>query len=147
MSADARDLAQAMTRSTVAQDPARQRRTVEAYLASWRDGDAAARASLFAGDAVVEDPVGGPLHRGLDAIRAFWAMAEQGGYRFAPVLEVFVPGGREALIRFSMGMEKAGAPVERLTVHEVVAFDDTYRITSLRAFWTMDAFTSAGEPT
>lgn len=143
MASNAAELAASLASQGAKRDPARMRAVFEAYLASWRDGDQDARAALFAPDAAVEDPVGSPAHRGIAAVRAFWSMAESGGYAFDPRLELFVPGGSECLVRFVMRMARAGEPAVDLTIHEVVAFDEQCRIIALRAFWAPESIAPA----
>ena len=45
---------------------------VHAYVAAFEAGDPEMAVAIFAADAVVEDPVGTPLKRGHDEIRAFY---------------------------------------------------------------------------
>lgn len=142
MTTSAADMATSLLAAAEGLDPHHMRVVVEAYLASWRDGDAEARAALFTEDAMIEDPVGSAPLCGLAAIREFWRHAEAAGYAFAPSLEVFIPGGREALIRFEMGMSRPGEAPQVLTIHEVIRFADDYLITSLRAFFSADSFRS-----
>jgi steroid Delta-isomerase len=134
------EIAEALLGAAVGLDPARMHAAFSAYLASWRDGDVEARANLFAPNAIVEDPVGGAPLIGIAAIREFWAAAGAHGFLFQPKLELFVPGGSEAVARFVMEMRKPPEPVYALTIHEVVAFAPDYRITSLRAFYAPDSF-------
>lgn len=141
MSISASEMAAALLSGARMRDPERMRAVFEAYLASWRAGDPAARAALFAPDAVVEDPVGGPVLRGLTAVRAFWAEAEGAGYAFDPRLEMFIPCGAEALVRFVMRMVKDGQPTMAMTIHECLGFDEQHRLVSLRAFWTQGSIT------
>ncbi len=46
---------------------------VQSYIAGFRNRDLESIVALFAADATVEDPVGSQPHKGLDAIRAFYA--------------------------------------------------------------------------
>ena len=50
--------------------------TVHAYLDSVAKGDADRIATLYATDATVEDPVGGEVHVGRQAIRSFYTAVE-----------------------------------------------------------------------
>ncbi|SMH37508.1 nuclear transport factor 2 family protein [Azospirillum agricola] len=145
MSTSASEMAAALLHGTRAGDPARMRAVFEAYLGSWRAGDPEARAALFVSDAVVEDPVGGPVLRGMTAVRRFWADAEGAGYAFDPRLELFIPCGSEALARFVMRMTKDGQPPVAMTIHEVLGFDGQHRLTSLRAFWTQESIAQLDE--
>lgn len=137
------EIAGALLEGAVRLDPQKMRSQFEAYLASWRAADVEARSRLFAHDAVVEDPVGSAPLVGIVAIGGFWAGATAHGYTFEPKLELFVPGGDEALARFVMEMRKPSEPVYALTIHEVVAFDSDYHIVALRAFYSAESFAAA----
>lgn len=136
MSVNAEEMAHALLAAAPGPDPARMRAVCDAYLASWRDGDADARAALFAEDVVVEDPVGSPALQGLEAVRAFWRLAEGNGYAFDPRMDLFIACGPEVLMRFEMEMKRPGETPLVLTIHEVIVFDAGCRIRALRAFFS-----------
>lgn len=136
MSVNAEEMARALLAAAPGPDPARMRAVCDAYLASWRDGDADARAALFVEDVVVEDPVGSPALQGLEAVRAFWRVAEGNGYAFDPRMDLFIACGPEVLMRFEMEMKRPGETPLVLTIHEVIVFDAGCRIRALRAFFS-----------
>jgi steroid delta-isomerase len=91
--------------------------------------------SLFAADAVHEDPVGAPVNRGVEAIGEFF---DAGAGRMdldlhatsAPIVV-----GDEALVFLAVHV---GHGAERLVLAPIVdhmVFDDAGRIASLRAFF------------
>ena len=111
------------------------RPTVQRYTEVFSAGDKEGYVGLFAEDATLEDPVGGEVHRGLDAIRAFWDMTRE----MTPRIELTLTGpvrvaGQEAAFpgeaRPTVGDEAMAIPVV-----DTLAFDDDGRITRLRAFW------------
>ncbi len=111
------------------------RATVQRYTEVFSAGDKEGYVGLFAEDATLEDPVGGEVHRGLDAIRAFWDTTRE----MTPRIELTLTGpvrvaGHEAAFpgeaRPTVGDEAMAIPVV-----DTLAFDDDGRITRLRAFW------------
>jgi steroid delta-isomerase len=116
-------------------EPAEIRATVERYTEVFSAGDKEGYVGLFADDATLEDPVGGEVHRGKDAINAFWDMTRQ----MTPEIELRITGpirvaGNEAAFpgeaRPLLGEDRMKVPVI-----DAIAFDDDGRITRLRAFW------------
>ncbi len=111
------------------------RATVQRYTEVFSAGDKEGYVGLFADDATLEDPVGGEVHRGVEAIRAFWDMTRE----MTPTIELRLTGpvrvaGNEAAFpgeaRPSLGDTPMAVPVV-----DTLAFDDDGKITRLRAFW------------
>ena len=103
-------------------------------------GDVDAIVALYTEDATIEDPIGTEIHRGRDAIRAFYAavagtttMKRAGAARAAanesatPLVALMGPEGQQ----------------QALDIISVMTFDDDGRIRSMRAFWSMDAMRPA----
>jgi steroid Delta-isomerase len=120
------------------------RATVQRYTEVFSAGDKDAYVGLFAEDATLEDPVGGEVHRGTEAIRAFWDMTRQ----MTPDIELTVTGpvrvaGANAAFpgeaRPLLGEDRMMVPVI-----DVLAFDDAGKITQLRAFWDFADLRPAG---
>ena len=108
------------------------RDTVECYVKLMCESDADGIVELYAADATVEDPVGGNVIQGHEAIRSFYAAA-------AVNLQLELTGPVRAA-----GKECAMPMLAVLTVNDqkhyidiidVMAFDDEGKITSMRAFW------------
>ena len=121
-------------------DPKHIRQVVERYPELVTKGDVEALVDLYAEDASIEDPIGSDLHRGRDAVRAFYqaaigavTMTRTGPVRIAeceaatPLVVLIGPEGQQ----------------QALDVISVMAFDDSGRIRSMRAFWSMDAMRPA----
>jgi len=106
---------------------------VHAYVDAFAKEDSDAIARLYAGDATVEDPIGAPVHRGIDAIRKFYAMA------IATRAKLTLNGpvrtaGDIAAFAFSVHLTMAGSPY-RIDVIDTFQFDANGKIAEMRAFW------------
>lgn len=104
-------------------------------------GDVDGIVDLYADDATIEDPIGSDLHRGRDAIRAFYAaaagtvtMKQTGPVRVA---------GHEAATPLIVLMGPDGPDQKALDIISVMTFDDAGKITTMRAFWSFDAMRPA----
>jgi steroid Delta-isomerase len=104
------------------------------YAAFVTAGDVDGIVGLYAPDATIEIPVGGPVHRGIDAIRAFYRDNE-----LAQKLEITGPpcvAGREAAVPMRARIARGGALVE-IDVIDVAAIDERGKLTQLRAFFDL----------
>ena len=109
----------------------------EAYLERHVARDLEGVVSLFATDAVVEDPVGSPAHVGRAAIREFIRSAHQrnGQLRVERIGPVVVCG-REAAAHIRAAAETTSFQLA-LDVLYTIALDDAGEISSLRAFFEL----------
>lgn len=116
------------------------RKLYERYPEMVTKGDVEGIVALYADDATIEDPIGSPLHRGIDAVRAFYKAAA-GTVTMKRVGPVHV-AGREAAtpLRVLIGPE---GKKQALDIISVMAFDDDGKIASMRAFWSFDAMRPA----
>jgi steroid delta-isomerase len=104
------------------------------YAAFVSAGDTAGIVSLYAPEAEIEIPVGGPVHRGIDAVRAFYQ-----GNELAQQLEVTgraCVAGNEAAVPMRAVVVQQGRRLE-LDVIDVVEVDDQGRLVRLRAFFDL----------
>lgn len=106
------------------------------YFASFASADVESIVSLFAENATIEDPVGGPPVSGHDGIRQFFSGGFAfigGGYTFAPEGAVRIAGNHAAVAAIAT-CDKADPPfwLETLDVFE---FDDAGKIVSMKAYW------------
>ena len=108
------------------------RSAMNAYVARMCESDVDGILDLYAEDATAEDPVGGAIQQGKEALRAFYAGT-------APKLQVEITGP----IRVS-GVECAVPLLAELSVNDsklyvdvidCFVFDDGGKIKSMRAFW------------
>lgn len=103
-------------------------------------GDVEGILDLYADDATIEDPIGSEPRRGKQAVREFYAstagtiaMKRTGPVRVA---------GHEAATPMVVLMGPEGEE-QALDIISVMTFDEAGRITSMRAFWSMDAMRPA----
>ncbi|CAM3323700.1 nuclear transport factor 2 family protein [Nocardioides dubius] len=132
------------------------RRASQRSYAAVAKGDLAEWLTVYAPDAVLEDPVGpsmfdpeGKGHRGHAGISAFWekAIAPIGTFEFT-INESFANPGSNTCA--NVGQIKTSFPDGSHTTTDLVmvyVVDDEGRVASMRAFWeperTMATFTSA----
>lgn len=114
-------------------DQARMEAAVHAYVAAFERGSADQVADLYADDATVEDPIGGPIQVGREAIRAFYAESMKTGAKLSlegPVRLV----GNYAVFPFAVHLNYDGGP-KRIDVIDTFRFDEAGDIVEMRAFW------------
>ena len=107
----------------------------ERYLACHAALDLEGVLSLFGDEAIVEDPVGSAIHRGVEAIRSFYreTHARNGALeieRVGPILT----GGAELAAHVRARLVSADAPPAMDVIYSL-RFDEHERIVSLRAFF------------
>ena len=112
--------------------------TIEYYWKAFTAGDRDAWVALFTDDATVEDPIGSAVHRGKEAIAAFFdvshSLADSIELRSLGVTAVV---GNEAA--FAMEIRpNIGGTIYVLEAIDVMTFADDGRITSQRAFWQQE---------
>jgi steroid delta-isomerase len=116
-------------------DAATIRATVQAYCEAFTNGDRDAYVALFTDDAWIEDPVGTPRHVGPEAIGAFFDMSSS----MAESIELRQTGPvRVAAGECAFPMQARptiGGSVLCVDIIDVMTFDDTGKITTMRAFW------------
>jgi steroid Delta-isomerase len=113
--------------------------TVNRYLAYTAKGAVDEIADLYASDATVEDPVGGEIHIGRQAIHGFYSAIAAGG-RFEPEVVTLRALGHEAAFFWRLVVNRGDASV-RIDVISVMTFDDDAKITSMKAYWGPDDIT------
>ena len=119
----------------LSRSPEHIRAVMARYAVLMQTADADAIATLFAEDAVLEDPVGTPAHVGRDAIRTFFKTgfdATGGGMNFVwdgPVRVADVWGAAAATVK----LEKAPDPFEVETL-DVMEFRPDGLVASLKAY-------------
>jgi len=97
-------------------------------------GDKEGILSLYAPDATIEIPVGGPVHHGIAAIRAFYVnneLAQQ-----VRIVGACCVAGREAAVPMRARIAQGDKIVE-LDVIDVVEVDEQGRLKRLRAFFDL----------
>ena len=113
--------------------------TVNRYLESAGKGAVDDVVDLYASDATVEDPVGGEVHIGHEAIRGFYGGLAKGG-PFETEIVTLRALGHEAAFFWRLTL-KAGDGGIRMEIISVMTFDDDAKITSMKAYWTPENIT------
>jgi steroid delta-isomerase len=108
------------------------RGVIDSYVKMMCSSDIEGIVALYADDATAEDPVGGEIQRGIEAIRNFYTLT-------APALQVELNGpvcvsGSECafllLAELTLGDAK-----QYLDATDVLTFNDEGKISSMRAYW------------
>ena len=112
--------------------PAEIRAIVTAYVEMMCDSRVDDIMDLFDQEATAEDPVGGELVQGIEALRNFYGAA-------APMLQVELTGpicvsGNQCAFPLVAQLTTADA-VSYLDATDVFIFNEAGKITSMRAFW------------
>ena len=112
--------------------------TVNRYVELAAKGGADDILELYASDATVEDPVGGEVHIGKQAVRGFYASLD-GLERSSEMVTLRVLGHEAAYLwKLTVKMGDGGMRIEIISV---MTFDDDAKITSMKAYWTQDNVT------
>jgi steroid delta-isomerase len=105
------------------------------YAAYVTAGDVDGIISLYAPTASIQIPVGGPVHEGIEAVRAFYRENE-----LAEKLEITGPAcvaGNEGAVPMRATVVQNGRRLE-VDVIDVVETDDEGRLTRLRAYFDLE---------
>jgi len=113
--------------------------TVNRYLELAAKGDADGITDLYADDATVEDPVGGEVHIGRQAIRGFYANVEKVNAETEVVTLRAL--GNEAAFFWALTIDMADVGKMRIEIISVMTFDDDGKIASMKAYWTPENVT------
>ncbi len=110
-------------------------KTVNRYLELVAAGRADDVVDLYADDATVEDPVGGEVHIGHQAIRGFYGAIENVNAQ----TEVFTIRalGNEAAFHWTLTLDFGGSGM-RIDIISVMTFNDDGKIASMKAYWSPD---------
>jgi steroid delta-isomerase len=109
------------------------RETVNRYIESIAKGSADDLVELYADDATVEDPVGGEVHVGRQAIHGFYS-AVNNVQRECELVSLRV-AGNEAAFQFRLTVT---AGERRMVIEpiDVMVFDDRGKVTAMKAYWS-----------
>lgn len=114
-------------------DPVKMEAAVHAYVAAFEAGSADQVAALYAADATVEDPIGTPIHKGREAVRAFYAESMKTGAKLKLEGPVRIAGDY-AVFPFSVNLNFDGGP-KRIDVIDTFRFNDANEVVEMRAYW------------
>ena len=107
-------------------------KTVNRYLELAAEGRTDDIVDLYADDGTVEDPVGGEVHIGREAIRGFYSMIPAGNNE----TEMFTlrSQGQEAAFYWALTVELGDNRV-RIEIISTMTFNDDGKIASMKAYW------------
>lgn len=111
---------------------------VNRYIALVARGSAKDLVDLYADDATVEDPVGGEVHIGRQAIHGFYSAVEN-VERECELVTLRV-AGNEAAFQFRLTVT-AGDSRMLIEPIDVMAFGDDGKVTATKAYWSADSVT------
>ncbi|MGH3559154.1 nuclear transport factor 2 family protein [Mycobacterium sp.] len=112
--------------------------TVNRYINLVAKGSAEDIAELYADDATVEDPVGGEVHVGRQAIRGFYAAVEN-AERQCELVSLRVAGSEAAFqFRLTVTVGDSRMVIEPI---DVMAFDENGKVAAMKAYWSADNVT------
>lgn len=108
---------------------------VKTHLSATTSGNREEWLAIWADDAEVEDPVGAPPHRGIEAIGGtFWGMSRNAAPKLT-LLEDVIVCGNEAI---AIMQAEVGPEGSRITLKPVVdhfTFNEAGKIAKMRAFF------------
>jgi steroid delta-isomerase len=112
--------------------------TIRSYSSAWAMRDRAQWLAAFRDDATQEDPIGGVVRRGHDAIGAFFDDGVRhwsDGLTITP--ERIYVLGHEAAMVWRIDASRPGEAIEFEGI-DVFTFDEDARIATVRAYWEED---------
>lgn len=109
--------------------------TVNRYIGLLAKGSADDLVELYADGANVEDPVGGEVHVGRQAIRGFYSAIEN-LERECELVSLRV-AGNEAAFQFRLTIT-AGDSRMVMEPIDVMLFDDDGKVAAMKAYWSAD---------
>ena len=113
--------------------------TVTRYLDFVSKGQPDEVASLYADDATVEDPVGGEVHIGRQAIRGFYGAIEN--VKAQTDVLTLRALGNEAAFHWTLSLDFGGNGM-RIDIISTMTFDEDSKISSMKAYWSQDNVTT-----
>jgi steroid Delta-isomerase len=114
--------------------------TVKRYLELAAAGKADDIVDLYAGDGTVEDPVGGEVHIGRQAIHGFYSLIPAGDN--ATELFTLRTLGQEAAFYWALTVDLGGNRV-RIEIISTMTFNGDGKIASMKAYWGPENITPA----
>lgn len=109
------------------------KQTVNRYLELVSEGNPEAIAQLYTDDATVEDPVGGEVHIGRQAILGFYSGVI--GAKSETEIITLRALGHEAAYLWTLTMDLGEGAKMRIEILSVMAFDSDGNITAMKAYW------------
>jgi SnoaL-like domain len=104
------------------------------FLQSWERHDLAARHALFDPRVSVEDPVGEPPRRGVEALEASWSTLPEHNATVSATLVRFIVGGNEALAHYRLNFTPPASAAVTHDRYDLLEFGNDLLIRRVRAF-------------
>ena len=114
------------------------RATIDAYVDAYGRNDKDAFLALWAEGGELEDPVGTPVHVGIEALGAFWDTARELVDRIELVPDEVVVCADQAAMVFTI-LARIGDGGMRMRAVDVFRVDEAGRIASIHAYWDLAA--------
>ncbi len=114
-------------------------KTVNRYLELLAKAQADAIADLYATDATVEDPVGGEVHIGRQAIHGFYSNVP--GTNNETEIVTLRALGNEVAFFWRLTVDLGDGGKTSIEILSVMTFDDEGKIASMKAYWGPDNIT------
>ena len=115
--------------------------TVNRYIRLVGKGSVDDLVELYADDATVEDPVGGEVHIGRQAIHGFYSALDN-AERECELVSLRV-AGNEAAFQFRLTVS-AGDSRMVIEPIDVMVFGDDGKVTAMKAYWSANDVTQLG---
>ena len=110
-------------------------KTVHRYLETIEAGRPDDIAALYAADATIEDPVGGDVDIGPEAIRGFYTSVENANAKAE--IGTLRALGNEVAWLWTLSIHTM-----KIEIISVMTFDDDAKITSMKAYWGPENITT-----
>lgn len=123
---------------TLAERNAHRRAVLQQYIDRINACDVAGVVALYADDATIEDPVGGPTVQGRAAIEAFYGQVVPMRLTLRLAAPVRGSHGNAAAMAFEVDAPLPTGGVQTVRVIDVMTFNDQGLITSMKAYWAPD---------
>lgn len=107
---------------------------LQAYIDAFNAKDAEALVSLFAEDAILEDPFGSEPIQGKEAIAAFYRRGVRVVTKMMLVAPIRGSHGNAAAMAFDFEMDLRGRKVSARAI-DVMEFDEAGKVSRMRAYW------------
>lgn len=104
------------------------------FLQSWEQHDLVARHALFDARVSVEDPVGEPPRRGVEALEASWSALPEHNATVRATLVRFIVGGNEALAHYRLLFTPPGSAAVTYDRYDLLEFGQDLLIRRVHAF-------------
>lgn len=111
-------------------------KVVEKYVEAFATSDMNLIREIYADDARVEDPVGTPVHEGIDAVCTFYEGALASGARLTLTGKPCCAGNAVA---FTFQVIMPGMTIDIIDVFE---FDQHGKVNSMKAYWGQESVNS-----